>query len=275
LPGAGVVGVAVVPGHEVGGAVGAVQLDAGDREVGVLEGAGGEDDRVVVAAQVLEREVGAELDVDEEADVPAAQDPVQRGDDLLDPRVGGGDAAAEQAEGCRDAVEQSDGDPELPVLDLLGLQQGLGGVHAGGAGADHGQTEGLLGGGHLTSVSWRGAPGRMRAGRLRAARRTSLCSDFRTTLYAKFGFAPATVSWPTCLVAVLTPGRSRRAARAPPRPRRPGCWSPPAGRRRSPSAGARPRSPVPRRWSRSADPRRCGWWDRCPPSRCRAPARSA
>src|SRR5699024_10414558 len=165
LPGAGVVGVAVVPGHEVGGAVGAVQLDAGDREVGVLEGAGGEDDRVVVAAQVLEREVGAELDVAEEADVSAAQDPVQGGDDPLDPRVVGGDAVADQAEGRREAVEQIDGDLELPVLDLLGLQQGLGGVHAGGAGADHGQTEGLLGGGYLTSVSWRGAPGRMRAGR--------------------------------------------------------------------------------------------------------------
>src|SRR5699024_3685519 len=229
-------------------------------------------DRVVVAAQVIEGEVGAELDVAEEADVSAAQDPVQGGDDPLDPRMVGGDAGADQAEGRRAAVEQIDGDLELPVLDLLGLQQGVGGVHAGGAGADHGQTEGLLGGGHLTSVSWRGAPGRMRAGRLRSARRTSLCSDFRTTVYAKFGYAPATVSWPTYVGAVLTQGRSRRAVRAPPPPRRPGCWSPPAGRRRSPSAEGRPRSPDPRRWSRSADPRRCGWWGRCPPSRCRARA---
>src|SRR5699024_5010653 len=42
-------------------------------------------------------------------------------------------------------------------------QQGLGGIDACRTGADHGQTEGLLRGRHLTSVSWR----RRRRGRVR------------------------------------------------------------------------------------------------------------
>ena len=53
-PGARHVRVPVVPGDEVGGAVGAVQLDARDVQVRVADGAGGEDDRVVVLAQVVE-----------------------------------------------------------------------------------------------------------------------------------------------------------------------------------------------------------------------------
>ena len=195
LPGAGVVRVAVVPGDEIGGAVGAFELDAGDVEVGVLESAGGEDDRVVVGAQILEREVGAELDVAEEADVAAAEDPVQCGDDALDARVVRGDSVTDQPEGGGEAVEQVDRDLELTAFHRRGAQQGLGGVDAGGAGADHGQTEGLLGEGHLTSVSWRGGAGSdaVRSGR-GILRPTSLCTDFRTTVYAKFALTGATVS---------------------------------------------------------------------------------
>ena len=159
LPGAGVVGVPVVPGHEVGRAVGALELDAGDPELRVLERAGRVDHRVVVGAEVLGSEVGAELDVAEEADVTAAEDPVQGGDDALDARMVGGDAVADQAERGGEAVEQVDADLELAALDRGGAQQGLCGVHTGGAGADDGQAEGLLGGGHHTSVSWRRGAG--------------------------------------------------------------------------------------------------------------------
>ena len=56
-PGARDVGVAVVPGDEVGRAVGPGQVDAGDVEVGVADGAGGEDHGVVELAQVVELEV--------------------------------------------------------------------------------------------------------------------------------------------------------------------------------------------------------------------------
>src|SRR5690606_34455345 len=47
VPGLRHVGVGVVPGDEVGGAVGAGQLLAGDAEVAVGHGAGGDDDGVV------------------------------------------------------------------------------------------------------------------------------------------------------------------------------------------------------------------------------------
>ena len=68
-PGARDVGVAVVPGDEVGGAVGAVEVDAGDVEGAVGVGAGGEDDGVVEVAQVVEVDVGAVVDVAEEPDL--------------------------------------------------------------------------------------------------------------------------------------------------------------------------------------------------------------
>src|SRR5699024_2206520 len=157
---------------------------------------------VVVEAQVLGGEIGAELDVAEEADVTASQDPVQRRDDALDAGVIRGHAVADQAEGGGEAIEQIDGDLELPVLALRGAQQGLCRVHAGGPGADHGQTEGLLGGGHLTSVSWRSGAGSdaFRSGR--ESLRVPLCTDFRTTLYAKFAPIPVTVSGLTCALQI-------------------------------------------------------------------------
>ena len=67
-PGAGDVGVAVEPGDELGAAVAARQVDAGDVERPVLLGAGGEDDGVVVALEVLELDVDAVLDVAEQPD---------------------------------------------------------------------------------------------------------------------------------------------------------------------------------------------------------------
>ena len=53
-PGAGVVGVAVVPGDEVGCTVGAVQVDTLNVQRCVVDGAGREDNGVVVLAQVGE-----------------------------------------------------------------------------------------------------------------------------------------------------------------------------------------------------------------------------
>ena len=53
-PGAGIVGVTVVPGDEVGSAVGAVQVDALNVQRCVVNGSGREDNGVVVLAQVGE-----------------------------------------------------------------------------------------------------------------------------------------------------------------------------------------------------------------------------
>ena len=111
-PGAGDVGVAVVPGHEVRRTEGLGQVDPGDRQLRVTDGAGGEDHRVVEAAQVRELDVGAVVDVAEQAHVAAIEDLVQRDDDLLDPRVVRCDAVADQAEGCGEPLEEVDGDLE-------------------------------------------------------------------------------------------------------------------------------------------------------------------
>ncbi len=104
------VGVAVEPADEVGAAVRARQVDAGDVEVAVLLGAGGEHDRVVEALEVLELEVDAVLDVAEQADLRLVEDLVQGGDDALDARVVGRDAVPDEAERGGLALEQVDAD---------------------------------------------------------------------------------------------------------------------------------------------------------------------
>ncbi len=88
-PGAREVGMAVVPGDELRGAVGTVEVDAGQVHQPVVGGAGGEDDRVVQGAQVVEGDVGAVVDVAEKADLRLVEDLVQGGDDALDARWSG------------------------------------------------------------------------------------------------------------------------------------------------------------------------------------------
>ena len=105
--------VPVVPGDEVGGAVGPLEPDAGDVQVRVLDGAGGEDHGVVEGAEVVQGQVAAVGDVAEEADVAAVQHLVQRVDDALDPRVVRGDAVADQAVRGRVRLEEVDADLEV------------------------------------------------------------------------------------------------------------------------------------------------------------------
>ena len=136
--------VPVVPGDEVRGPVGAVQLDAGDVQGGVVEGAGGEDDGVVVLAQLRQAQVRAVLDVAEEPDVRILHDLVQRVHDALDPRVIRGHAVADQAEGRGVAVEDVDADAHLPGGDGARAGQQVGGVDPGGAGPDDGHAQGAL-----------------------------------------------------------------------------------------------------------------------------------
>lgn len=130
----------VVPGDEVGGAVGAVELDARYGHVAVCRGAGGEDHRVVEAAQVVQADVGRVVDVAEEADLRLVQDLVQGVDDALDARVVGGDAVPDQAEGRGHPLEEVDG--HAGFGGHLGLEQGVGGVDPGGAGSDDGYPQG-------------------------------------------------------------------------------------------------------------------------------------
>ena len=146
-----VVGVGVVPADEGGRRVAARQVLAGYAELAVGLAADRVDDRVVEALEVLDLDVVADLDVAEEAEALARGGLLVDPDHRLDLRVVGGDAAADQAEGGRQAVEEVD----LGV-GVLVLEDVLGGVEAGGAGADDRDAEGFSGfrsGTSLLSIS--------------------------------------------------------------------------------------------------------------------------
>ena len=104
----GVVGVGVVPADEGGGGVAAGQVLAGDAELAVGLAADREDDRVVEPLEVLDLDVVADLDVAEEAEALARGGFLVDPDHRLDLRVVGGDAAADEAEGGGEAVEEVD-----------------------------------------------------------------------------------------------------------------------------------------------------------------------
>ena len=140
----GVVGMGVVPADEGGGGVAAGQLLAGDAELAVGLAADREDDRVVEPLEVLDLDVVADLDVAEEAEALARRGFLVDPDHRLDLRVVGGDAAADEAEGGGEAVEEVD----LGVH-VFALEDVLGGVEAGGAGADDGDADGVLRGSDL------------------------------------------------------------------------------------------------------------------------------
>ncbi len=98
----GHVRVTVVPRHEVRGTVTAGQVDSRDVQWTVPPaGTGGEDHRVVMAAQVGEGDIAAVVHIADEANLVPGQHPAQRLDDLLDPRVIGRHAVAHQAVGGR------------------------------------------------------------------------------------------------------------------------------------------------------------------------------
>lgn len=137
-PGARVVRVRVVPGHEVRSAMAPRQVDPGDGQLRIANRTGGDDDGVVVLAELLDREAVlgvADLDVPEQADVTAGKDLVQRTDDGLDPRVIGGDAVPNEPVRRRKSIE------EVDARARKGAGKDVGGVDAGWAGTDHGNTK--------------------------------------------------------------------------------------------------------------------------------------
>ncbi len=127
--------VAVEPGDEVRAAEAAGLVDAGDVEVAVLLGARREDHCVVVAAQVVELDVDAVLDVAEQPDLGLAEHLVQGLDDALDARVVRSDAVADQTERRGLALVQVDRHRGV------GLHQHVRGVDAGRSGADDGHPQ--------------------------------------------------------------------------------------------------------------------------------------
>ncbi len=139
-PGARHVRVAVVPGDEVGGAVGAVEFAAGYVQGPVGHRAGGEDHGVVEGVELVQGDVGRVVHVAEEPQLGLVEHLVQRGHDALDPRVVGRHAVADQSERCGHPLEQVDRHPRF--LGGVGLHQRVSGVDAGGTGTDDGNTDG-------------------------------------------------------------------------------------------------------------------------------------
>ena len=130
------VGVAVVPGDERRGRPRAGQVLAGDAEPPVGLRADGVDDRVVEREQLLVRDVAADLDVAEEAEARPRRGLLERARDGLDVLVVGRDAEADEAPRRRQPVDQVDLD-----LRVLALQQRVGRVEPGRAGADDGDAK--------------------------------------------------------------------------------------------------------------------------------------
>ncbi len=106
---------------------------AGDAERAIGLAADREDDRVVERFQLLDLDVVADLHVAEEAEALAGRGFFVDPGDRLDLRMVGGDAAADQPERGGEAVEEVDLGVHVAVFEDV-----LGGVEAGGAGADDG-----------------------------------------------------------------------------------------------------------------------------------------
>ena len=134
-PRARVVRVAVIPGHEVGGAVRLGQVHARNIERVIAVRTRRNDDRVVVVTQVVDRHVTADLDVAEQTDVATLQDLVQRHNDLLDTRVIRSDAVAHETVGRGKTLKQVD----IHLEPRLG--QNIRRINASGTSADDGDVE--------------------------------------------------------------------------------------------------------------------------------------
>ena len=128
---AGVVRVAVVPGHELGGRVRSAQVLAWNPEPFVDRGAERVDDRVVVLKQPATAHVGPELDVTEEPKPLVLGGLVVRLRDRLDLRMVRSHARAHEPIRRRQAVVEVDGE-----LRLTYSQQLPGGVEPTRAGPD-------------------------------------------------------------------------------------------------------------------------------------------
>ena len=144
-PSAGTGRIAVVPFHELGGAVHAVQVGAGQAQRLVLHGAGGEQHGVVAGEQLVQRHVLAELHIAVQVDVRVVERLLQRVGDELDGRMVGGHAVADQAERHRQLLEQIDAgvlaQSQLGAGLLELAQEDIGGIDASRAGADHGNAK--------------------------------------------------------------------------------------------------------------------------------------
>jgi hypothetical protein len=143
------------------------QVFARNAQLAVGLAADREYDRVVEPLEILDLDVVADLDVAEEAEALARRGFLVDPDHRLDLGMVGRDAAADQAKRGGEAVEEVDLGVRLCVFEDV-----LGGVEAGGAGADDGDADGVLFGSDLGHFLYRAGGWRWTAyDRRRRARR--------------------------------------------------------------------------------------------------------
>ena len=137
--------ITVVPFHELGCAVYAVQIGARQSERLVFDCTGGEQHGIVTFEQFVERHVLAEFHVAVQVDVRIVERLFECRRDEFDGRMIGGHAVAHQTERHRQLFEQVDsgGSAEAELLaELLQLaQENVRGVDACRAGADYSNTK--------------------------------------------------------------------------------------------------------------------------------------
>ena len=102
------VGVAVVPGDELGGGPGAGEILAGNAHAPVGLRADRVDDGVVEAGELLVGDVPADLDVPEEAEAGPLRGLLERARDRLDVGMIGRDAEADEPPRRRQPLDQVD-----------------------------------------------------------------------------------------------------------------------------------------------------------------------
>ena len=144
-PFAGTGGVTVVPFDELGGAVHAFKIGAGQVQRLVLDRAGGEQHGVVTGQQVVEGHVLAEFHIAVQVDIRVVERLLKRGGDELDGRVVRGHTVTHQAERHGQLLEQVDArfgaEAELFAQLLELAQEDVGGIDAGRPGADYSNAE--------------------------------------------------------------------------------------------------------------------------------------
>jgi hypothetical protein len=126
--------MAVVPGDELGGRPGAAQVLARNPEASVALRADRIDDGVVEAHEVGVLDVPAELDVAEEAEAGLLGDPLERTRDRLQLWVIRRDPETDEAPGRGQPLDH------VHLGGWVGGQQGSGGIEAGRAGTDDGDS---------------------------------------------------------------------------------------------------------------------------------------
>ena len=131
-----VVGMAVVPGDELGRGPRTREVLAGDGEPPVALRADGVDHGVVEADEVGVVEVAADLDVADEAEPRTVGDLLERARDALQLRVVGRDPEPDEPPRRRQPLDH------VHLDGLLGSEQRAGGVEAGRPRADHGDAQG-------------------------------------------------------------------------------------------------------------------------------------